>query len=35
MAWVLVMEDESQVRVLAEEILKEAGHHTLSAAQYD
>jgi DNA-binding NtrC family response regulator len=32
MAWVLIMEDETQVRVLAEEILKEAGHHTLSAA---
>jgi DNA-binding NtrC family response regulator len=26
------MEDETQVRVLAEEILKDAGHHTLSAA---
>jgi DNA-binding NtrC family response regulator len=26
------MEDETQVRVLAEEILKEAGHQTLSAA---
>jgi DNA-binding NtrC family response regulator len=26
------MEDETQVRVLAEEILKEAGHDTLSAA---
>jgi CheY-like chemotaxis protein len=32
MAWVLIMEDEVQVRVLAEEILKEAGHQTLSAA---
>jgi DNA-binding NtrC family response regulator len=32
MAWVLLMEDETQVRVLAEEILKEAGHQTLSAA---
>jgi CheY-like chemotaxis protein len=32
MAWVLIMEDDTQVRVLAEEILKEAGHHTLSAA---
>jgi len=32
MAWVLIMEDETQVRVLAEEILKEAGHNTLSAA---
>ena len=32
MAWVLVMENEEQVRVLAEEILKEAGHQTLSAA---
>ena len=32
MAWVLIMEDEAQVRVLAEEILKEAGHQTLSAA---
>src|SRR3954470_13661457 len=32
MAWVLIMEDETQVRVLAEEILKEAGHHTLTAA---
>lgn len=32
MAWVLIMEDETQVRVLAEEILKEAGHQTLSAA---
>src|SRR5215204_6559768 len=32
MAWVLIMEDEPQVRVLAEEILKEAGHQTLSAA---
>jgi CheY-like chemotaxis protein len=26
------MEDDTQVRVLAEEILKEAGHQTLSAA---
>jgi len=32
LAWVLIMEDETQVRVLAEEILKEAGHQTLSAA---
>ncbi len=32
MAWVLIMEDETQVRVLAEEILKGAGHQTLSAA---
>ena len=32
MAWVLIMEDDTQVRVLAEEILKEAGHETLSAA---
>jgi CheY-like chemotaxis protein len=32
LAWVLIMEDEAQVRVLAEEILKDAGHHTLSAA---
>jgi CheY-like chemotaxis protein len=31
-AWVLIMEDETQVRVLAEEILKESGHQTLSAA---
>jgi CheY-like chemotaxis protein len=32
LAWVLIMEDETQVRVLAEEILKDAGHQTLSAA---
>jgi CheY-like chemotaxis protein len=32
MAWVLIMEDDPQVRVLDEEILKEAGHQTLSAA---
>jgi DNA-binding NtrC family response regulator len=32
LAWVLIMEDETQVRVLAEEILKDAGHNTLSAA---
>ena len=32
MAWVLIMEDEPQVRALAEEMLTQAGHRTLSAA---
>ena len=32
MALVLIVEDEEQVRVLAESYLREQGHHTLSAA---
>ncbi len=32
MARVLIVEDEEQVRVLAESYLREQGHHTLSAA---
>ena len=35
MAVVLVVEDEEQVRVLAESILQESGHQTLSAASID
>jgi DNA-binding NtrC family response regulator len=35
MAMVLVVEDEEQVRVLAESILQEAGHFTVSAARID
>jgi CheY-like chemotaxis protein len=34
MALILVVEDEPQVLVLAEEMLKEAGHETLSASNY-
>jgi DNA-binding NtrC family response regulator len=32
MARVLIVEDEEQVRVLAESYLREQGHHTVSAA---
>lgn len=32
MARILIVEDEEQVRVLAESILKEAGHQTLTAS---
>ena len=32
MATVLIVEDEEQVRVLAESYLREQGHHTVSAA---
>ena len=35
MAIVLVVDDEEQVRVLAESILRESGHQTLSAATID
>ncbi len=35
MAVILVVEDEEQVRVLAQSILQEAGHRTLSAATVD
>jgi DNA-binding NtrC family response regulator len=35
MAMVLVVEDEAQVRVLAESILQEAGHFTVSAANVE
>jgi DNA-binding NtrC family response regulator len=35
MAVVLVVEDEEQVRVLAESILQEAGHETVSAANVE
>jgi DNA-binding NtrC family response regulator len=35
MAVVLVVEDEEQVRVLAESILQESGHETLSASAID
>ena len=35
MACVLVTEDEMQVRVLAEEILQDLGHTTLSASNFD
>lgn len=35
MAVVLIVEDEEQVRVLAESILQEGGHRTLSAATKD
>jgi DNA-binding NtrC family response regulator len=35
MAVVLVVEDEEQVRVLAESILQDSGHHTLSAGTVD
>ncbi len=33
MARALIVEDEEQVRVLAESYLREQGHHTLSAAR--
>jgi CheY-like chemotaxis protein len=35
MAVVLVVDDEEQVRVLAESILRDSGHQTLSAANVD
>jgi CheY-like chemotaxis protein len=35
MAVVLVVEDEEQVRVMAESILRDCGHQTLSAANVD
>jgi DNA-binding NtrC family response regulator len=35
MAVVLVVDDEEQVRVLAESILRDSGHQTLSAANID
>jgi two-component system NtrC family sensor kinase len=35
MAVVLVVDDEEQVRVLAESILRDCGHQTLSAASVD
>ncbi|HEY2228950.1 MAG TPA: response regulator [Xanthobacteraceae bacterium] len=35
MAIVLVVDDEEQVRVLAESILRDSGHQTLSAATID
>jgi len=35
MAVILVVEDEEQVRVLAESVLQELGHRTLSAANVD
>ena len=35
MAFVLVVEDEDQVRVLAEGILQDSGHTTLSASTFD
>jgi CheY-like chemotaxis protein len=35
MAVILVVEDEEQVRVLAQSILQDAGHRTLSAATVD
>lgn len=35
MALILIVEDEEQVRVLAEGILQESGHTTLSAANHD
>jgi DNA-binding NtrC family response regulator len=35
MAVVLVVDDEEQVRVLAESVLRESGHQTLSAATVD
>ena len=35
MAIILVVEDEEQVRVLAQSILQDAGHRTLSAATVD
>lgn len=35
MAVVLIVEDEEQVRVLAESILQDSGHRTLSAATKD
>lgn len=35
MAVILVVEDEEQVRVLAESIIREAGHETASAASVD
>ena len=34
MALILVVEDEPQVLVMAESVLKQAGHETLSAANY-
>jgi CheY-like chemotaxis protein len=35
MALILVVDDQEQVRVLAESIPRDAGHHTLSAATVD
>jgi DNA-binding NtrC family response regulator len=35
MAVILVVDDQEQVRVLAESILRESGHQTLSAATVD
>ena len=35
MAIILVVEDEEQVRVLAESVLRDLGHQTLSAASVD
>lgn len=35
MAWVLIVEDDEQVRVLAEAILSDAGYQTLTAATRD
>lgn len=35
MACIMIVEDERQVLVLAESILKDAGHETLSAANHD
>ena len=35
MACVLVVEDDEQVRVLAESIIQEAGHRTVTAASVD
>ena len=35
MARILVVEDDEQVRVLAEDLLQEAGHQTLSASTAD
>lgn len=35
MARILIVEDDDQVRVLAEGILQDAGHHTLSASTSD
>lgn len=35
MAFVLIVEDEDQVRVLAEGILQDSGHTTLSASNLD
>jgi DNA-binding NtrC family response regulator len=35
MALILIVEDEDQVRVLAEGILQDSGHTTLSASNFD